>query len=239
MHKRRLLLTSILLIGIFLSFYSPTAKAVTENLTFYPTDDAYVDSSASSANYGSSVNLFCKDSGPTQYSYILFNLSSITGRSVVSAMLKFSTYGYQFGSIYKVTPVIAEWDESTITYDNAPGHNSTPESSGTIGFGVSTEVTLVVTSWVSNATPNYGFHIAADPGEWNIKPKEWGSGIPSLVIELVTIDSGFPSWLLIIIIVGVISVVIIGAIILFKTNRKEKGRWITKNGRRIFIKDKK
>ena len=113
-----------LLIALASPLIVPAWSQTTYTATFYPVDDAYVDSSNPDTNYGLETTLnLVKDT------YLKFNLSdfSLPVERIVSAKLKFYVFNaYTSSTSYKVQVAYAydNWEEETVTYNTAPGHDS-------------------------------------------------------------------------------------------------------------------
>lgn len=96
----------------------------TEVKFFNPTDDAYVNSAATSTNYGSSAEMRARGGTPTQLSYLKFNLSTLAGKTIKGTRLRLSTYSTVTASSSGTLNIKgvddSSWAESTITYANRP-----------------------------------------------------------------------------------------------------------------------
>jgi hypothetical protein len=135
-------------------------------LTFTATDDATLDSSQPTANFGSGSRLTV-DNSPINSALLRFNVDLPSGCSVSSAKLQLtigsdtgdkSAYG---GDVYALAS--NTWNESTVTWNTAP----------TAGTKVSS-----VTSAVALNT-NYQF---------DVKPLISGSGTVSMMIKSSSTD---------------------------------------------------
>jgi hypothetical protein len=90
--------------------------------TYYVTDDARVDQSSPDTNYGTNTTLPCYNTG-TNINYALLDLpwTSITNtQDVVKIELKLRVLSNNNDSDISVTRLLSTWDESTVTYNNAP-----------------------------------------------------------------------------------------------------------------------
>lgn len=90
--------------------------------TYYVTDDAHVDQSSPDTNYGTNTILPCYNTG-TNINYALLDLpwTSITNtQDVVKIELKLRVLSNNNDSDISVTRLLSTWDESTVTYNNAP-----------------------------------------------------------------------------------------------------------------------
>jgi hypothetical protein len=93
---------------------------MTQTITI--TKDAYVDQSSPNNNYGTNTLLPCYNTG-TNINYALLDLpwTSITNtQDVVKIELKLRVLSNNNDSDISVTRLLSTWDESTVTYNNAP-----------------------------------------------------------------------------------------------------------------------
>jgi len=141
-------------------------------LTFTPTDDAYIFQSKPSKNFGSATTLQT-DGSPIKDFLIKFNVSGIGTSTVSSATLRLyivdpSPAG---GVIHPTTT--STWNEASVTWANAPPAASSPTA--TIGSVTSTGtwITVDVTPFVTgdgvvslrvNSTDANGAHYASKQG---------------------------------------------------------------------------
>ncbi|HEV7186500.1 MAG TPA: DNRLRE domain-containing protein [Blastococcus sp.] len=121
-------------------------------LTFGPTDDAMIDSTNPTVNFGSTARLDA-DGSPVIDSLLKFTVSGTAGCTVSKAVLRLtvgsstddnSDYG---GDVYPVTS--NSWSESTVTWNTRPASGTT--SVGEIGTGavaLNTTYTVDVTPLV-------------------------------------------------------------------------------------------
>jgi fibronectin type 3 domain-containing protein len=102
---------------------SVTTPSSGGTLTFSPTDDATVDSSQPTANFGGSSRLTA-DNSPANYALLKFDVSGTSGCSISSAKLRLtvgsntddkSVYG---GDVYGAAS--NSWNESSVTWNTAP-----------------------------------------------------------------------------------------------------------------------
>jgi hypothetical protein len=110
------------------------------SLTFAPTDDATVDASQPTVNFGTTSRLTV-DNSPVNYSLLKFNVTGTAGCSISSAKLRMtigsttndnSPYG---GDLYGTSNA---WSESNVTWNTAPAAGATKISS------VATAVALLI-----------------------------------------------------------------------------------------------
>jgi len=163
---------SVLFIGlvlISLVFLGITSGLSTE---LGPTADARVEQSDPLKNFGTSVNLIVRSKfdGETVYdnmrSFIIFDLSSLpAGANISSATLKLYMQDAPgvYSRTYEVYRVVETWNESTITWDNQPGVESTATSNTLTGTDIdvwlSWDVTTDVQDFHSGSLTNYGWMI--------------------------------------------------------------------------------
>jgi chitodextrinase len=136
-----------------------TASATTpaaggsQTFTFAPTDDAYVDSSVPTSNFGTATRLTA-DNSPQSNVLLKFDVAGLpTGCAVSGAKLQLtvgnttndnSPYG---GDLYGST--VTSWTQSTVNWNTQPAAAATKTSS------VATTVALS-TAYTWNATPLVG-----------------------------------------------------------------------------------
>ncbi len=100
-------------------------------MKIYPSDDAFVRSRHSSTNYGERADLRAgyNTNYGTDRSYLKFDLSSLQGDTINSAVFSIDTVFYQNNptiNLYSVSN--NNWDESTITWSNKPSYDSLIDS---------------------------------------------------------------------------------------------------------------
>jgi hypothetical protein len=122
-------------------------------LTFNPTDDAYVDSKKSPANYGSSTILQARAGAKDLNSYLKFTVVGIS-LPIIDAKLRLwatkdsSSGGSAFAVSNDYSDSTGPWAEAGLTWANAPAITETPLD--TVGpVAASTWVEFDVTGAVS------------------------------------------------------------------------------------------
>jgi hypothetical protein len=146
--------------------------------TFTPTADSYVDTNRRSTNYGSQTQLRT-DGSPTIRSYLRFSVQGVA--TVTRATLRMyanssSNGGYDVRAVSNNT-----WDESTITYNNAPSVGNTLGSSGRFGSGTWTSVDI--TSYImGNGTYSLAITTSGSTAI-SFRSRESGERAPQLIIE--------------------------------------------------------
>ncbi|TAL05679.1 MAG: DNRLRE domain-containing protein, partial [Verrucomicrobia bacterium] len=143
---------------------SPEASVTTStNLTFEPTDDAYVeDGSSAGVNFENSAFLKVKNQGPnttfTRNAFLKFDVRSLTNAS--SLKLKLTPYQVDGSGVTNTFEWVTNdsWSESTIYWTNQPG------SSGVVitnmrgaNYAVGAPVTVDVTSLALSQSTNDGY----------------------------------------------------------------------------------
>jgi hypothetical protein len=95
--------------------------------------------------------------------FIEFDLSAIPAGATVNSAVITLWAEYREGQIY-FRPVVAAWDEMTITWDNQPSvfipEISHPITTCSIGCSLDFDITGIVQYWIEN--PNYGLRVVAD-----------------------------------------------------------------------------
>lgn len=119
-----------------LAFSGVTAQAAS-TMTVGPTADSYVDSSAASANHGTSVELRV-DGSPTVHIYLRFDLHAVGG-SIAKATLRI--YANSFSSVgFDVHMTGDAWTEAGLTNSNAPAIGAQVGTTGSFGADAWTSV---------------------------------------------------------------------------------------------------
>ncbi|MGH7492559.1 MAG: DUF7594 domain-containing protein [bacterium] len=156
-------------------------------VTLHPTEDAYVRSDNASDNFGSSSTLRVRQSSPTYRSYLKFAVSGASG-TVQSAKLRLRvTEGSgSGGSVFLVSNTYrsssTQWDESDLTYENAPtlsGNALSTVSGVSAGAWVEFDVTAAITG---NGTFSLGLQ-STSSSTVRYSSKE-GDDAPELVIQI-------------------------------------------------------
>jgi hypothetical protein len=114
--------------------FEAAATPETASITLYPTADAYVNSESPDTNYGSEGTLLVSSNSEFNYTYIMFDLSSIpSDADIKSANLSLYLYGTR-GDVYGVPAdkigvyrcSDTSWTELGITWNNKPSFDPTP-----------------------------------------------------------------------------------------------------------------
>lgn len=114
-------------------------------ITLSPVADSYVYKSYPSSNYGSSSTLRV-DGSPVQIAYMRFDLSSLAGKSIISAKLRFYITDTSYSTQYIKRVLNTPWSETDITYSNRPTLGTTVTSfpGGSSGTWKEIDITSVV-----------------------------------------------------------------------------------------------
>jgi hypothetical protein len=174
------LLSYLLVVALFLMSQSVLdVQAQSTTLTLKPVADSYVYQSNPSTNYGSNTALRL-DGSPVMRSYLRFNLSGLNGQPVTSAKLRL--YANSSSSVGLNVNTLADnsWQESNITYANAPAPGSLIKAAGK--FSKSTWVTVDITSYVQSEGSINLVLTAKDNTAINLSSREAGSKAPQLVV---------------------------------------------------------
>ncbi|MDZ7267823.1 MAG: tandem-95 repeat protein [candidate division KSB1 bacterium] len=154
-------------------------------LTFEPSDDALVKSASPTKNYGSDSTLRLRAGDPQYHSFLKFTVTGVSGM-IQSARLRLyvtdgSTDG---GSVYLVSNFYLNsstpWQESGITWNNAPAIDGSPLATNASAAGntwLEYEVSSAVTG---NGTYSFGLKITSTNSLY-LSAKE-GANPPQLVI---------------------------------------------------------
>jgi hypothetical protein len=132
-----LFLAIILLVSSlhFSSFEVEAAPAIgSTTVTLYSIADAYVNSSSSETNYGSADYLYVSASSEQDFTYVMFDLSSLPpDANIISAELKIylsstggDIYGIPADKIGTYYCSDNSWTELGITWNNRPSFNAEP-----------------------------------------------------------------------------------------------------------------
>ncbi len=178
---------SIFILVIFASV------AIADQDTLYPTDDADVWQDVPDLNRGTEQNfqVACISTGDWRFVLIKFDLSAYSGATINNATIRlmvFMSFGaFPTDDVYIVTND-ADWDESTVTWNNKPGFDEfTYITAPSIFDWWEIDVTDWVQDIVDGTDPNYGFQIILDNTNYagfTMRTKE-GTISPELVLEYV------------------------------------------------------
>lgn len=153
-----------------------TTPAWAQNYAYFrAVDDAYIDSSAQSSNYGQSINLYLGDrtpagGGSTMF-FVQFDISDFAASNeIIQAELwlqKHEKYGAPDQQCTVTVHHILNpgWNEDTITWNSPPAYSTTPSGSvtgtfnppGVVGYNVTADVIVDkpggMTGWAVKMSP--------------------------------------------------------------------------------------
>lgn len=156
---------------LVLAILLPILPAVADEVSLEPSQDAFVCDCQPSVTNPSLGNLYLAQGrygACYNRTFIQWNLSSIPPGSVIESAEFWiycgDFYGSPSGQMAYYT-LIEEWNESTVTYSNAPDHDSDSGIYST-EWPVAqswkiTDVTDFVVDWFSGTTDNYGLHLTS------------------------------------------------------------------------------
>ena len=127
-----LVLVSIMAVYIFFvekNGIDYRAQAAVQQYSFNPTADTHVRSDNPNANFGANVALEV-DGSPLKVVYLKFDLSSLLGKTLQAAKLRFYVVDSTSGQIAIKQVENTSWDELSMTYTT----RATPGSPITIGL---------------------------------------------------------------------------------------------------------
>ena len=168
--------------------------------TFPPTDDALVKSSQPTKNYGLLDYIRLRAGSPTYHSYLQFHVTGLGGAVQTARVRLYVTDGSNDGG--QLYAVANGWEESTITWDNAPLLGASPiagvatvASGSWVEFDVSTAITGdgIYSFGLMNASSNsvyYSSKEGANPPELVVEVDGSPLSLPDVIIS--EIDPGDP-----------------------------------------------
>ncbi len=132
-----------------------TTPPPSATITVTPTDDAYVDSTQTTRNYGTSSSVRI-DGSPEKDAYLKFDVTGVTGKDSSATIRIYAASGSSVG--FDVRQVAdTSWIESSITYANAPTIGATLGSSGSFSSGTYLEIDVTgyvtATAWSRSVSP--------------------------------------------------------------------------------------
>lgn len=146
-RKKFLLLRSIVVFSVILVLVlnkNYLVSAVTNTTSLFPVDDTYVRSDNPNTNYGANTSVYV-DGNPIAITYMKFDLSSLAGKTIVSAKLRLvvtnSTSATQ--SIKSVEDTT--WSEAQMTYNSRPGFSTVLATADGAAIGTLVEIDLTST----------------------------------------------------------------------------------------------
>src|SRR5271157_853088 len=134
-----------------------------------PSDDAYVNSAAPTANYGAVTTLNLSSAADT--GFIRFDLTAVpagyAGSSVAKATLKLYVNSVTTAGSFNVDYVTGTWSEQTIKYNLQPAIGTTiaasvPLTTASKGKYVEIDLTAAMVEWLNGTQANDGIALVAN-----------------------------------------------------------------------------
>ncbi len=158
--------------------YPPSTAAAATPSAGVAVADSYVRSDNPSTNFGKANVLNARSTAPVTRSYLRFDIPGVTGR-VTKATLKLFTKGPTSYGL-EVRPVLASWEEGTLTYANASAVGDV--GAKTPGYQSGVWITIDVTPMVTSGLVNLAL-TTASPGFLPVSSREVSGQEPQLSIE--------------------------------------------------------
>jgi beta-glucanase (GH16 family) len=158
-----------------------SVKAATNTaLTLNPTADTYITDAHHSANYGGK-DVLRVQGYPWTLSYLKFNVQGLNGAAIQSAVLRVyaldaASSGYQVKSVPD-----SGWNESKVTYNQAPTFRSTIGQAG--GFKAGSWTQVDITSYIKGEGQYSVALVNYQNNGFNLASRESGNS-PQLVLTL-------------------------------------------------------
>ena len=146
-----------------------TFSALSALAQITPSDDAYVNSAAPTANYGAATTLSLSSAADT--GFIRFDLTAVpagyTGSSVAKATLKLYVNSVTTAGSFNVDYVTGTWAEQTIKYNLQPAIGATiaasvPLTTASKGKYVEIDLTAAMVEWLNGTQANDGIALVAN-----------------------------------------------------------------------------
>lgn len=151
-------------VALFLLFVATVTYA-----QITPSDDAYVNSAAPTANYGTAGTLDVSSAADTVF--IRFDLTAVpasyTGAFIAKATLKLYVNTVTTAGSFNVDLVNGTWTEKTIDYSKEPALGTTiaasvPLTTASKGTYVEIDITPAMVEWLNGTQPNDGIALVAN-----------------------------------------------------------------------------
>jgi hypothetical protein len=163
---------------------TPTTTTPT-TVTVAPSADSYVDSVNPDTNYGSALSLRV-DASPVQSTYLKFDLSPYSGRTLTSATLRVTTTtatasGSPGPEVVK-SVADSSWEEGSLTYSNRPPLGTTL---GSLNNPTASNTTYEIPLNAGQIQPGGPVSLAIDSTNsdaFYVNPKEATTNRPQLVL---------------------------------------------------------
>jgi hypothetical protein len=159
------------------------AKALNSTVSFTAVADAYVSSAHPSRNFGTQTRLEV-DGSPVVNTYLRFNIQGLAGSVVRATLEVYRVAGRRIGGGHDVRSVAdTSWDETSITYRNAPALGAKIGSSR--AFTANTWTAVDVTSVVRGNGPLALAMVGRSATQLSYRSRETSTA-PRLVIKTGT-----------------------------------------------------
>lgn len=143
-------------------------------VSFNPSDDSYIRQDSNS-NYGDD-NKIRVGFSYTRRGLISFDLSSLSGKSIISAELRLYKYDYEYscyytnpiGRTYNIHRIEDNWNENSVRWNNRPDYDNTVTDSDIVPYDynwMTWNVTEDVQDFADGTHYNYGWLIKDDNEE--------------------------------------------------------------------------
>jgi len=153
-----------------------------QSLTFNPEADTYVSAESPDTNYGSAVELRA-NTAPKIRSYLRFKVHGLSGKSIAKARLMIFANSSSPQGLTAVAVADKNWDESSITYKNAPALGSQLASSEVAVSG--DWITFDVTAYITGEdTYSFGITTPSVTAISLASRESASTSAPQLIIDL-------------------------------------------------------
>ena len=171
---------------IVLLFLIPSA-ALSD--AFEPIKDSYTNGLKPEDTFGHLTALRVNSFGPS-YSFLAFDLSSISGSPVASATLTINLSTIKKAGTIGIRTASNDWNESSITFSNQPAFSEvlTTKQIENVDSNnsISIDVTNIVQTWADGSTANHGFVLTSQKLNIKLDTRESGQ---SARLDIVTNNS--------------------------------------------------
>ena len=181
---------TLLVVVILASLTLVPGSAATQNLTFNPVADSYVDSANPTVTHGTATT-FRVDGSPVVNSYLRFTVSGVGAQAVSQARLLIYPNSASSQGLVAKSVANNTWAETTLNYSNAPAMGGSLATSPAVV--AATWVTLDVTAYVTG-DGTYSFGVST-PGATAISlaARESGATAPQLIVTVNSSTTPVPS----------------------------------------------
>jgi acid phosphatase len=161
-----------------------------QNITFTPLADSYVDAASTGTNYGGLTSLR-DDNSPVVDSFLRFSVQGLGGQPITQAHLLIYANSSSTQGIVAHSVADNSWGEMTLDSTNAPALGSILAASPPVSGG--TWVSMDVTSYVTGEN-TYSFGVTT-PGSTAISTasRESGADSPKLIVTINGSSTAVPT----------------------------------------------